>query len=417
MAAGKKIIKNRPSTEAENLDKAVPIFTDGASKHPINKYRRGEDTSLRGEEIKFISVGLEDIDQAVLYYFQEVIRPTVNNEGTTQAVPIMYSDPEKWKSAQTDGGMRDKEGRILFPVIVFKRDNIERNRNISNKLDGNFSNVYQVYEKKYSKKNHYDNFSVLTNRAPVKEFYNVVVPDYYTVTYTCAIYVSYMSDLNKMIESIGYKGDSYWGPPNKFLFKATADSFPITSQTGDGEDRKIICTFTLSLNGYLTPNNLEKYLSSIPFKSFSKPKITFITELSSKDSEVFSVASKKDVALAATSYIPEGVNVYNTFVTNTTISDNILAYLDTNISKKADFVSEMEAYFYSASILQPPSGSSLPATSVSDFKFFANGVFIPEQHIVSFATTGSQTILTINTASLGYALDNQDEIIGVGKFA
>jgi len=417
MSKSRRIIKNRPSTEAENLDKAVPIFTDGASKGPTNEYKRGEDTSLKKEDLKPISVGIEDIDQAVLYYFQEVIRPTVINDGTTYPIPVMYADPEKWKSAQRDGGIRDKEGRVLFPVIAVKRENMERNKNITNKLDGNSSNIYQVYQKRYTKENQYDNFSVLTNRAPKKEYYNIVVPDYYTVTYTCAIYVSFMTDLNKLIESIGYRGDSYWGLPNRFLFKATIDSFPITHQMNDGEDRRIISTFTLTLNGYLTPNNLDKFLASKPFKTFSKPKVTFTTELSSADSETFTISTKKDVSSAATSFIAEGVNVYNTFNTITTVSDSVLNYLNTNISKKADYVSSYEANFYSSSILQPPSGSNLPSSSLSDFKFFANGVFIPQQHLVSFVPSGSALVLTVNTSSLGYALDNQDEIIGVGKFA
>ena len=277
--------------------------------------------------------------------------------------------------------------------------------------------MYQVFEKRYSKKNQYDNFSVLTNRAPVKEFYNIVVPDYYTLTYSCAIYVSYMTDMNKIIESIGYRGDSYWGLPNKFLFKATIDNFPMTNQVTDGEDRKIISTFSITMNGYLTPNNLDKYLSSIPLKSFSKPKVLFTTEVSSKDSEVFAVSTKKSPSLGAVTYVPEGVNVYNTFETNVTISDSIINYLNTNISKKADFVTTNQAYFYNSSILQPPSGSSIPSSSISDFKFFANGVYIPQQHLISFNPSGSSLVLLVDTGSLGYSLDNLDEIIGVGKFA
>ena len=152
MAIRKSDIRNRPRTEAENIDESIPVFTEGASKGPLNDYKRGNDTSVRGEEIKSISVGLEDIDEAVMYYFKEVIKPYVINEGTTYSVPVVYADPERWKSAQRDGGMRDKEGKILFPVITIKRENMEKNRNITNKLDGNRSNIYQVYEKRYSRK-------------------------------------------------------------------------------------------------------------------------------------------------------------------------------------------------------------------------------------------------------------------------
>jgi len=416
VAVRKSAIRNRPRTEAENLNEAVPVFTEGASKGPLNDYKRAEDTSLRGEEIKSISVGLQDIDEAILYYFNEVIRPYVINEGTTYSIPVIYADPERWKSAQRDGGVRDKDGKIMFPVITIRRENMEKNRNITNKLDGNKSNIYQVYQKKYTKKDQYDNFSVLTNRAPVKEFYNIVVPDYYTITYSCAVYVSFIQDLNKIIESIGYRSDAYWGMPNKFLFKAAVDSFPITNQINEGEDRKIFSIFTITLNGYLTPNNLDKFLSSDALKSRNKTQLIFTLEAVSGDLETIKISPKKQVSSAVTAFIPEGVNVYNTFQTITTISDSIINYLNTNISKKADFVTTNEVYFYSSSILEPPSGSSIPSSSITDFKFFANGVFIPQQHLISFAPSGSSLVLTVDTGSLGYSLDNLDEIIGVGKF-
>jgi len=416
MSNKKTVIKNRPSTEAENIDKAVPVFTEGASKKDIHSYKRGEDTSLRDEEIKSISVGIEDIDQAVIYYFQEVIKPYVINEGTTYSIPVVYADQERWKSAQKDGYYRDKEGRIQFPVITVKRENMERRRDITNKLDGNRANVYQVYEKRYSKENQYDNFSILTSRAPKKEFYNVVVPDYYTVTYSCAIYVSFMTDLNKLIESIGYRSDSYWGLPNRFLFKATIDSFPITNQITDGEDRRIVSTFTLTMNGYITPNNIDKQLSTNSFKSFGKTKLVFTMETVQGDLEKLSVPAKKNTKLAATAYIPEGVNVYNTNIGNA-VNDNTFAYLNKSVSKTANYSLNNIAAFYNTSILPPPSGSGLPATSVADFKFFANGVYIPEIHITSLQASGSAVVLTVNTGSLGYGFDSIDEIIGVGKFA
>jgi hypothetical protein len=75
------------------------------------------------------------------------------------------------------------------------------------------------------------------------------------------------------------------------------------------------------------------------------------------------------------------------------------------------------ATFYSSSLLSAPEESSLPPTSTSDFKFFANGVFIPQEHITSFSQSGFSLILTVNTGSLGYGFDNQDVIIAVGKFA
>lgn len=417
MPLQKRVTKNRPKTEAEILNEKIEPAYDTVSKPPIREYKRGNDASMRGEEIKNISVGLEDIDGAIMYYFQEVIKPYVINEGTTQSIPIVFADAERWKSAQKDGIYRDKEGKIMLPILTVKRDNLERNRSLTHKLDGNAANIYQVYEKKYTRKNQYDNFSVLTNRVPVKEFYNVVVPDYYTLTYTCNIYVSFYEDLNKIIESIGYRADSYWGMPGRFLFKARIDSFPITNEITEGADRRFVSTFTLVMNGYLTPNNIDKFLATDYFKYRSKTQVLFTFEASSQDLETAKFASKGISKAAVTSYIPEGVSVTN--VTNVDVIDTeTIAYLNTSKTYKASVYSTTtnSATFVNAIIKQPPAASGLPATSISDFKFFVNGVYVDATNIVSFVQSGLNSVLTVNTSTLGYELDSQDEIIAVGKF-
>ena len=417
MPIQKRVIKNRPKTEAEILNSKIEPYIDTSSKPSIQDYKRGDDNSLRGEEIKNISVGLEDIDSAILYYFDEVIKPYVITEGSKNNIPIIFADAERWKTAQKDGVYRDKEGRIMLPIITVKRDNLERNRSLTTKLDGNKVNIYQNYEKRYTKKNQYDNFSVLTNRAPVREFYNVVVPDYYTLTYTCNIYVSFYEDLNKIIESIGFRSDAYWGEPGKFLFKARIDNFPITNEITEGADRRFISTFTIVMNGYLTPNNIDRFLASNAFKYRSKTQVLFTLEASGQNVEDVRFSTGKSPSVAKTSYIPEGVNVKN--INQISIIDTeTIAYLNTSKTYKADEASTTidTATFLNTSILQPPAASQLPPTSVNDFKFFVNGVFVDATHIVSFDEIGSNTVLTVNTTTLGYTFDSADEIIAVGKF-
>jgi hypothetical protein len=412
----KRVIKNRPKTEAEILNSQIDPYIDTSSKPSIQDYKRGDDNSLRGEEIKNISVGLEDIDSAILYYFDEVIKPYVINEGSKQNIPVIFADAERWKTAQKDGIYRDKEGKIMLPIITVKRDNLERNRALTTKLDGNKVNIYQNYEKRYTRKNQYDNFSVLTNRAPVREFYNVVVPDYYTLTYSCNIYVSFYEDLNKIIEAIGFRSDAYWGEPGKFLFKARIDNFPITNEIAEGSDRRFLSTFSLVMNGYLTPNNIDKFLASNAFKYRSKTQAIFTMEATSDgvDNFKYGINNQK---FARTSYIPEGVDVTNIYQI-TVLDAAIIAYLNTSKTYKADgaLTTVDTATFLNTSIKQPPVNSQLPPTSVNDFRFFVNGVFVDATHIVSFVESGANTVLTVNTATLGYTLDSLDEIIGVGKF-
>lgn len=417
MPPQKRVIKNRPKTEAEILNSQIDPYIDNTSKPSIQDYKRGDDNSLRGEEIKNISVGLEDIDSAILYYFEEVIKPYVITEGSKNNIPVIFADAERWKTAQKDAVYRDKEGKVMLPIITVKRDNLERNRSLTTKLDGNKVNIYQNYEKRYNKKNQYDNFSVLTNRAPVREFYNVVVPDYYTLTYSCNIYVSFYEDLNKIIEAIGFRSDAYWGEPGKFLFKARIDNFPITNEITEGADRRFLSTFTLVMNGYLTPNNIDKFLASNAFKYRSKTQVIFTLEASGQNVEQVSFSTGTTPSVAKTSYIPEGVNVTNINQINA-LDTLTIAYLNASKTIKGDdsLVTPNTVTFLNTTILQPPATSQLPATSVNDFKFFVNGVFVDATNIISFVQSGANTVLTVNTTTLGYTFDSVDEIIAVGKF-
>ena len=94
---------------------------------------RGNDISMRNDTVKDISVGLEDMDNAVMYYFNNVIKPTVIQNEQRIAVPVIYGSPERWKSVQADGFIRDASGRLMVPLIMFKRENIEKNRSLGNK--------------------------------------------------------------------------------------------------------------------------------------------------------------------------------------------------------------------------------------------------------------------------------------------
>ena len=143
---------------------------------------RGTKVSWKDDNVKPFTVGLEDIDNAIMYYFQNVIQPFVVQNNNRIEVPIIYGSPERWKSVQKDGYYKDKNGAIMLPLLMFKRNDIVKNRSIANKLDANAPFNYQTFTKNYSKQDFYSNFNILNNRIPVKTYYAVVMPDYITVT-------------------------------------------------------------------------------------------------------------------------------------------------------------------------------------------------------------------------------------------
>ena len=254
----------------------VKGFPNVDNRPSINK---GRLTTRKDDTVKDVSIGLQDHDEAIMYYFNNVIKPTVIINGNRTNVPLVYGAPERWKGVQKDGFYRDKEGKIQTPLIMFKRDSVEKRRDLGNKLDGNNPQLYYTFQEKYTKRNQYDNFNVLQNAIPQKEFHTVVIPDYIKLQYTCIIWCDYVAQMNKLIEIINYASDSYWGDKEKFKFNAQIDTYNNTTEVSQGDNRIVKTNFGLTLQGYLIPDSLNKELVKKPQKFFSKSRVVFNSEI------------------------------------------------------------------------------------------------------------------------------------------
>ena len=251
-------------------------FPGPDTRPSINK---GDHTSRKDDNVKDVSIGLQDHDEAIMYYFNNVIKPSVIVNGDRTNVPIIYGAPERWKGVQKDGFYRDKEGKIQTPLIMFKRDSVEKRRDLGNKLDGNNPQLYYTFQEKYTKENAYDNFSVLQGRKPIKEYHAIVVPDFVTLSYTCTIWTDYIAQMNKLIETINFASDTYWGDMERFKFNARIDTYSNTTEVSQGDNRVVKTEFGLTLQGYLVPDSLNKELVKKPQKQFSKATVSFNPEL------------------------------------------------------------------------------------------------------------------------------------------
>jgi hypothetical protein len=240
-------------------------------------FNRSEKMSFKDDTTKPFSIGIKDIDESIMYYFNNVIRPSVIQNGERIPVPIIYGSPERWASVQKNAYYRDKKGAIMMPILMFKRDGLEKNRKLSNKLDANMPNLYTSWQKSYNEKNFYSNFNALNNRIPTKQFIANVVPDYVDLTYSCIIQTYYVEQLNKIIEAINYASDSYWGDPERFKFMARIDNFATVTELVQSQERLVRGTFTLKMYGYIVPDIVQKDLSSVK-KYNDKSKIIFSME-------------------------------------------------------------------------------------------------------------------------------------------
>jgi len=414
-----KIIKPLPRNQSQvtQAELATPYLPQGrAISETSFSENRGTDYSLKDDTVKDISIGLQDIDNAVLFYFNNVIKPNVIQNEQRLAVPVIYGSQERWKSIQNDGFYRDKNGKLMVPLIMLKRVSIEKNRTLGNKLDGNVVHNYQVVGTKFNQRNIYDNFAVLTNRIPSKQYYISSVPDYINVNYECIIFTDYIEQNNKLVEAVQFASDSYWGDVNRFKFRANIDSFNTPIILEQGADRAARSSFNIKLFGYMLPDTINKDLAVARSKFYTKAQVVFELETVEGDIDTLTTAKSTVNVVGSTSFIGGGNNITNNNINVSPADVGDLTYLDTNITKTANTISGGNtAVIIGAAVLQPGALSSLPATSINNFTFYINGQYVPSS-LVTLTEGGGNVTLVFNTASLGYVLESDDEVVAIGKF-
>jgi len=368
-------------------------------------------------------ITLETIDSAIMYYFENVIKPQVLENGTLVKVPVMYGSQERWKSVNQDGFIRDNKGKLITPLIMYKRNSVAKDTNIPiDKLDANNPQLYYTVQRKYTQKNRFDNYAVLTNQVPVKEYYNIIVPDYIVATYDVILWTTYTKQMNSLIESMMFASDTYWGDASKWKFRTTVSDIATPVEITTEEDRSIRGTFTLTVNGYLVPSTVNKILAqanNAVKKSLSVKKIVLFYEVDSIPAEMFAAGTKtiRTAVNASLSTPPVVGGTTTTSGTGVTAAlTQLLTYLNKQFQKTADTVTSDTATWNNVTIAGPPADYPQTQDVKENFIFFVNGAHLEHSAITSFVQSGANAILTVDTTALGYSLDSNDEVIAVGKF-
>ena len=428
---------NRPPnkrTQEEISREQFSAYDGSGTPKDVKTELRAENRSVKEGTSKTLTVGLKDIDSAIIYYFNNVIRPSVTQNGKRLEVPILYGSPERWKAVQKDGFYRDKNGKIQTPLIMFKRESVEKNRSLGNKMDANNPLNYGVFKRKFSKKNIYDRFSVLLNREPVEEYYGVIIPDYVNITYSCVIFTDYVEQMNKIVEGINYASDSYWGDPERFKFRAMIDNYSTATELSQGQDRAVKTTFSINLLGHIIPDTINTQQIG-KRKFFSKSAINFGFETVSSDAvpvagkyldttdttdtsappseatEAFNARARTPVRQASRRFFDNSVSRLTTASTGMT-TEQIL-FVSTVNNAIASSTTDTTATFTGVSFLTAPAGFTIDQES---FTVYLNGLIIPtEQRTV--AESGSDIVVTFDTDVLGYLVEADDQIVITGKFS
>jgi hypothetical protein len=234
-----------------NLNNPAPNIAQQSSvlSEQANSSKREEQIRRDTDKQKNYTVTLMDVDGAIQKQLEK-FQMSVIDEGEKVTVPVNYASAEKWKSIQSDGYMRDYNGQIILPAIVYSRTVTEKDPSMPN-----FS-PYTNYAtlKTYSQKNRYTQFSLLAGQnAPVREVYQVAIPDGMILTYKFIIWTEYVEQMNTLVERLEYESDDYWGDPRGFRFRVWAESFNHTTELQVDQDRLVKTEFDLKVWAYLLP--------------------------------------------------------------------------------------------------------------------------------------------------------------------
>ena len=239
---------------------------------------KGRASEITTPEEFQLGIELKDIDQVINDYMIDVIVPKLEGDGEVIDVPLIYGNAERWKSIQKDGYFRDNRGQIQIPIIVFKRNSVDRDDSIrffSRELS------YPTF-KKYSEKNRYDRFSALNNVQPTYEQYNVTMPEYVTLTYDVSMWTNYTEHMNTLVEAYRYASDTYWGDKDKFKFRTFIESFSTEQTTASGTERVIRTDFSLEVKGYIIPKKFNNRPTTKKGYSVKEVKVTQEVDLTNK---------------------------------------------------------------------------------------------------------------------------------------
>lgn len=246
-----------------------PNHALGQQRH--TQIRRDQDT------IKGPNVTLYDIDFAVKSFIENTVRPKVVENDTIIDVPIFYMNPEKWSDVQRRGYMRDKKGKILIPVIAFRRSSVSVDEELKRNKVSPVEDLYYLSEAKYDRNFKYDQFSVQTGMQRPSEYYLIQPPDYVKIIYEFQIWCEYQTQLNELIETMVYYQGQSFGDKHSYKFRSYVDEYSIENTTDIAEDRVVSATFNIMTYGYLVRQQV--YGEVVTKKRLSNKKIVFDQEI------------------------------------------------------------------------------------------------------------------------------------------
>ena len=271
---------------------------------PPLDFNRGEQTSNRGDTIRNdvgnkeqsyapggnfsdnFSIALKDLDTTLVSHINKVMKLRVKENGEMIKVPLVYANMERWANVRKNGVMRDKNGSLVLPMVMFRRTAVEFNDLLPSwKQDLTKEFITHTRSSKWSKDNQYTRFSVEQGVKPVEESIVTGPPEYVNLTYDFVVWTSFMEQMNTVTEEFLHQNKTYWGDSTSYKFLcAIQGGLQDASSLSAGTDRIVRTTFSVQLNGYLIPEIITNLVKKQQFnakKTLTPGRITFSENLES----------------------------------------------------------------------------------------------------------------------------------------
>ena len=271
--------KDAPNVSSVNRESQTSIRSEKGNSKVVIKKPGGANAG------KGFSIGLKEIDTAVIKHIRNIMKPKVREQNEVISVPVLYGNEERWKSVKARGALRDKNGTIILPVMIIKRTSLGMNPDMPLSFDNDVKGKYISVVRSssgWSKNNRYDRFSVLTGQQPVQEFVKTGMPDFVTCNYSVVMMTSFIEQMNDLNSLWMEHLETYFGDQTSYRFLSALDG-DITNEIemeSQGE-RMIKNEFSMTIKGYMIPEFTDNIFGKTAElgRAYKPKKVSFSEKL------------------------------------------------------------------------------------------------------------------------------------------
>lgn len=152
-------------------------------------------------------IGIRAVDGGVKAWFEDVVAAHVTTpQGDRHAVTVKMASGERWVAAADKQGIRDKDGRLILPVIQIRRTGTDPTKGTALGADVPRMQLSRKVASKTSDLANADYSRPISTRrlrdSAIYDVYTVPLPKRGTLAYTVRIQTQYHTHMNEVIEKI-----------------------------------------------------------------------------------------------------------------------------------------------------------------------------------------------------------------------